>query len=196
MYQKVNLKAGSKGCFTLLETVSREREEEKFLPKLIQEHKVHGIIVIGRLASGYLDLLGKKAGVPLIFMDFCDHRREADAVISDSFYGAYSLTQYLVEHGHRDIAYVGTVLSTGSITDRYLGYMKCLMEHGIELRDEWQIDDRHLENGKLDEEHLIQLPEHMPTAFFCNCDLVGSMLVKKLENAGYRIPEDISCRWI
>ena len=60
-----------------------------------------------------------------------------------------------MEHGHRDIAYVGTVLSTVSITDRYLGYMKCLMEHGIELRDEWQIDDRHLENGKLDEEHLI-----------------------------------------
>lgn len=192
MYQKVNLKAGSKGCFTLLEIVSREMEEEKLLPKLIQEHKVHGIIVIGRLASGYLDLLEKKSGVPLIFMDFCDHRRDADAVISDSFYGAYSLTQYLVEHGHRDIAYVGTVLSTVSITDRYLGYMKCLMEHGIELRDEWQIDDRHLENGKLDEEHLIQLPEHMPTAFFCNCDLVGSMLVKKLENAGYRIPEDIS----
>lgn len=32
----------------------------------------------------------------------------------------------------------------------------------------------------------------MPTAFFCNCDLVGSVLVKKLENAGYRIPENIS----
>lgn len=192
MYQRVNLKAGSKGCFTLLETVSDEMEETKVLPNLLEEQKVHGIIIIGRLAPAYLDLLEKKASVPLIFMDFCDHRRDTDAVISDSFYGAYSLTQYLVEHGHRDIAYVGTVLSTGSITDRYLGYMKCLMEHGIELRDEWQIDDRYMEDGRVDEANLIQLPKHMPTAFFCNCDLVGSMLVKKLENAGYRIPEDIS----
>lgn len=192
MYQRVNLKAGSKGCFTLLETVSDEMEETKVLPNLLEEQKVHGIIIIGRLAPAYLDLLEKKASVPLIFMDFCDHRRDTDAVISDSFYGAYSLTQYLVERGHRDIAYVGTVLSTGSITDRYLGYMKCLMEHGIELRDEWKIDDRYIEDGRVDETNLIQLPQHMPTAFFCNCDLVGSMLVKKLENAGYRIPEDIS----
>lgn len=192
MYQRVNLKAGLKGCFTLLETVSDAMESERILPNLLKERKVHGIIIIGRLEADYLDLIEKNAAVPLIFMDFCNHRRDSDAVISDSFYGAYSLTQYLVEHGHRDIAYVGTILSTGSITDRYLGYVKCLMEHGIKIRDEWQIDDRYLEDGLVDEENLIQLPEHMPTAFFCNCDLVGSMLVKKLENLGYRIPEDIS----
>jgi LacI family transcriptional regulator/LacI family purine nucleotide synthesis repressor len=192
IYQSVNLKAGSKGCFTLLETISSEMESDKKLPKLVSEQKVDGIIVIGRMEDSYLELLEKKAGRPLIYIDFCDCRREADAVISDSFYGAYSLTQYLVEKGHRDIAYVGTLLSTGSITDRYLGYTKCLMENGIELREEWRIDDRYLDTGKVDEVNLIQLPKQMPTAFFCNCDLVGSMLVRKLENMGYRIPEDIS----
>ncbi|MBQ5851419.1 MAG: substrate-binding domain-containing protein [Lachnospiraceae bacterium] len=29
-------------------------------------------------------------------------------------------------------------------------------------------------------------------AFFCNCDLVASMLIRKLQNEGYRVPEDIS----
>ncbi len=192
MYQRVNLKAGSKGCFTLLETVSDEMEREKILPNLFKDQKVHGVIIIGRLESDYLDLIEKNTSVPLMFMDFCDPRRDADAVISDSFYGAYTLTQYLVEHGHTQIAYVGTILSTGSITDRYLGYKKCLMEHGIEVSDEWLIADRYLEDGRVDEENLIQLPKHMPTAFFCNCDFVGSMLVKKLENQGYRIPEDVS----
>lgn len=192
MYQRVNLKAGTKGCFTLLETVSNQMEEEHILPMLVQENKVDGIIIIGRLSLEYLDLLEKRAGVPLVFMDFCDNGRNTDSVISDSFYGAYSLTQYLIKHGHRKIAYVGTVLSTSSITDRYLGYMKCLMEHGIEVRDEWVIDDRRIEDGELDEDMLMQLPEDMPTAFFCNCDLVGSMIVKKLEHAGYRVPEDIS----
>ena len=98
----------------------------------------------------------------------------------------------LIEKGHRDIAYVGTVLSTASITDRYLGYVKALMEKGIAIRDDWKIDDRYIETGKVDEERLIKLPEDMPTAFFCNCDLVASMLIRKLQNKGYRVPEDIS----
>lgn len=192
MYQSVNLKAGSKGCFTMLETISNEMEAEKTPPKLLTEQNVHGIIVIGKMADSYIELLDDVIDVPLIYIDFCDHRRKMDAVFSDNFYGAYSLTQYLVEKGHRDIAYVGTLLSTVSITDRYLGYMKCLIENGIELREEWRIDDRYLETGKVDEINLLQLPEKMPTAFFCNCDLVGSMLVKKLESHGYKIPEDIS----
>ena len=66
------------------------------------------------------------------------------------------------------------------------------MEYGIEIKKEWVIDDRYISTGMIDDEKLIQLPENMPTAFFCNCDLVGSMLIKKLENAGYKIPEDMS----
>ena len=29
-------------------------------------------------------------------------------------------------------------------------------------------------------------------AFVCNCDLAASYLIRKLENEGYRIPEDVS----
>ena len=114
-------------------------------------------------------------------MDYYDNSREVDTVISNSFYGSYMLTNYLFEMGHRDIAYVGTLCATNSITDRYLGYLKSLMEHGIELKQEWIVPDRD-----------IQLPEHMPTAFVCNCDLTAGYLIKKLQKAGYRIPEDIS----
>ena len=32
----------------------------------------------------------------------------------------------------------------------------------------------------------------MPTAFVCNCDLAASYLIRKLENEGYRVPEDVS----
>ena len=31
-----------------------------------------------------------------------------------------------------------------------------------------------------------------PTAFVCNCDLTASLLIKKLRENGYRVPEDIS----
>jgi LacI family transcriptional regulator/LacI family purine nucleotide synthesis repressor len=87
---------------------------------------------------------------------------------------------------------VGTVLATNSITDRFLGYMKSLMEHGQKYCPEWVIADRDIESGLIDEENLLQLPEDMPTAFVCNCDLTAGKLINKLRRFGYRVPEDIS----
>jgi len=38
----------------------------------------------------------------------------------------------------------------------------------------------------------FELPQYMPQAFVCNCDLIAGMLIAKLKAAGYRVPEDIS----
>lgn len=191
MYQRISAKAVSKGSFTLLETITSKVLVEPELPQLIKENRVDGVIVIGTLPEEYLGYLEENSTVPLIYVDFSNNNSKVESVISDSFYGSYAMTKYLIEKGHRDIAFVGTILSTSSITDRYLGYVKALMESGIEQRDDWIIMDRDRETGVLDDD-LIVFPKQMPTAFLCNCDLVASTVVKKLESAGYSVPEDIS----
>ena len=192
MYQQVATRAMEWGCFTLMEVVGRQMAGELELPKLIREQKVDGIIVLGKMTDDFLSYIRQNTTAPLVYMDFTDEELEADAVVSDSFYGAYQLANYLIGMGHRKIAYVGTLLATTSITDRYLGYTKSLMEHGIPIRSEWQINDRDLTSGYIDEENLLQLPEEMPTAFMCNCDLTAGKLINKLTRMGYRVPEDIS----
>lgn len=193
LYQQLATKAVPKECFTMTEVITREVELGEELPKLVQEQKADGLVVIGKMEDAYLDFLDKKAGIPVIFLDFCNERQNTDAVISDSYYGAYRLTNYLFDMGHTKIAYVGTILSTGSITDRYLGYVKSLLEHGQTPKDNWLIEDRHKEDGIIDEAELIKIPtDDMPTAFFCNCDLTASIIIRKLESQGYRVPEDVS----
>jgi LacI family transcriptional regulator/LacI family purine nucleotide synthesis repressor len=192
MYQNVATQAMEKGSFTMLEVVSTQMEKTLTPPKLLTGQKVDGIVVIGKLDEPYLLFLREKTDMPRIYMDFVDENKTADAVLSDSFYGSYYLTNYLFSMGHTRIAYVGTVLATNSITDRFLGYMKSLMEHGQKYRPEWVIADRDIESGLIDEENLLQLPEDMPTAFVCNCDLTAGKLINKLRRFGYRVPEDIS----
>lgn len=192
MYQALTTKAVAKGCFMMLEVVSGADEEAGNLPKIIQEKKVDGVIVIGSMMGEYLSLLNQEAGVPIIYMDYYDEKQACDAVISNSYYGTYALTNYLFNMGHRKIAYVGTLLATESITDRYFGYMKSLMEHGVEAKLEWVIEDRDIDSGYIDANNKLKLPREMPTAFVCNCDLTASYLIKKLQDSGYRIPEDIS----
>ncbi len=191
MYQQVSVSALSCECFALMEVVSSRMEEELEMPKVVREQKVHGIIIIGRMQSGYLKKLKENSSVPVVYVDFTDEEPGTDAVVSDNYYGAYHLVNYLLKQGHSRIAYVGTLLATSSITDRYFGYAKSLMEHGISLRDDWQMDDRDIDSGFIQEE-LLQLPEEMPTAFFCNCDLTAGKLIQKLQSQGYRVPEDIS----
>lgn len=193
MYQQISTRAVSKECFTMAEVITPEAEQTPVLPKLLQEQKVDGLIVIGKVMDEYLEFLNEDADVPLIFLDFCNEKQDMDAVISDSYYGAYRLTNYLFEMGHTKIAYVGTILSTGSITDRYLGYVKSLMEHGQMPERKWLIEDRRKEDVIIDVVELLKIPtEDMPTAFFCNCDLTASILIKKLRTYGYQVPEDVS----
>lgn len=192
MYQEVNKRAVARGCFTLLESISRENVLKNELPILVQEKKVDGLVVIGDMTKVYMEHLEAEAGIPVVCMDFYNDTIDLDTVISNSYYGTYALTNYLFRMGHEKIAYIGTIGMTNSITDRYLGYTKSMLEHHMPIREDYVIDDRDTQTGRMDLDKFFQLPEDMPTAFVCNCDLAASYLVKKLRTNGYRVPEDIS----
>ena len=192
MYQAVATRATAEECFTMLEVIGKAEEESSRMPKLVQERKVDGIIVIGKMMDAYLQHLNTEAGIPVIYLDYYNGREASDSVISNSYYGTYELTYYLYRMGHRKIAYVGTLLAMESITDRYFGYQKALLELGLEQKKGWVLDDRHIETGEIDTVNMLQIPKDMPTAFVCNCDLTASFLIKKLKDNAYRVPEDIS----
>ena len=171
VYQELSLLAGSYHCIILFEILRHEMEQSKALPLFVRENKVQGLFVIGEASSDYLEFLYQKAGIPIMFLDFM--KRDIPV---------------LIKKGHAQIAYVGTLGASSSITDRYFGYCKALMEHGIEVRKDWVLGDRDMD-GQVGN---IRLPEDMPTAFACNSDLTAAELIGQLERQGYKVPEDIS----
>lgn len=193
MYQELATRAVKKNCFSMLEVISNYDEENLILPRLILENqKIDGIIVIGRPKKDYLKLLYQNKRIPMVFMDFYDDEDVVDCVVSASFNGMYRMTEYLIKNGHSRIAYVGSLMFTESITDRYFGYCKALMENGIETRKDWIIKDRNYSDGVIGPEYTLQLPKDMPTAFVCNNDVTAYALIRQLERENYRVPEDIS----
>lgn len=189
LYQEICTNAVSQNCFAMLEMVSPADEENAVLPRILRENKVDGIIVLGSMKTEYLKALEANGNIPLVFMDFYNMDICEDSVISNSFYGTYKITNYLFRKGHKDIAFVGNIHSTMSIMDRYLGYEKSLIEHGMKVREEWVIPDRAEEREYYDS---IPLPKELPTAFVCNCDQTASNLIAGLKAAGVRVPEDVS----
>lgn len=192
LYQEISKRAMSRNCFPMLEVISHETEKMRGLPRVVTEQKVDGIIVMGAFKMEYASMLIRDIKLPLINLDTTGSGGNCDCVVSNNMMGAYQMTNYLFEMGHRNIGFVGTRLVTPSIDDRFFGYLKSLMEHGVKCREDWLINDRDREFGKVETDTHFILPEDMPTAFFCNCDLSASLLIRKLEAAGYSVPGDFS----
>lgn len=192
MYQLFSARAARMGCFTMLEELSDEDAKKLVYPKLIGDGNVDAVVIMGALNEKYLAMLDEKLLTPTFYMDFTDRKHQKDSVISGSFYGAYILTSYLFDRGHKDIGYVGTVLATPSITDRYLGYERAMMEHGCLINKDWILKDRDIDNHAIDLDKYIKLPKKMPTAFVCNCDLTATRFISYLKEKGYKVPQDIS----
>ena len=184
----ISNKLSAMNVMTVYECITAENEKSAILPTMITERKVDGIIVIGQVERKYIERISK-IDLPLIFVDFYENRFDVDSVNSDSYHGGYILTDYLVKMGHRKIGFFGTFNMTSSINDRFLGYVKCLMENEIEYRRDWTLDDRD-QRGILYEK--IDFPEELPTAFVCNSDETAFRVISALKSKGIRVPEDIS----
>lgn len=192
LYQEISQRAITVNCFTILEIIEQRMEKRGSLPRIVTEKKVDGLIVMGAFQSGYANYLAETVRIPFLFLDTPGTLDTCDSVVANNLMGGYRMTNYLFEMGHTRIGYVGTLLATTSIDDRYLGYIKSLMGHGIPLRQDWVIEDRDRESGVVDAEEKFRLPSDMPTAFFCNCDMSACILIRKLNQLGYSVPEDIS----
>lgn len=184
----ISNKLSAMNISTMYECISGESEKNGILPNMVTENKVDAVIVIGQIHRSYSSAISQ-ISLPLIFVDFYDNRFKVDSVNSDSYHGGYVLTDYLVEMGHTKIGFIGTINATSSINDRFLGYMKCLIESHLDYRPEWTISDRN-ERGILHDK--LDFPEEMPTAFVCNCDETAFRVINALKSKGVRVPEDIS----
>lgn len=174
--------------YGILEVVSDSDEQLCEMPNSVLNKKVDGIIVLGQFKEDYVSAL-LAMEIPTVFLDFYSVRNDVETVLADNFFGAYTITNYLIQNGHRKIGFVGTIAATSSIQDRFLGCCKSHIEHKLRVNPSWIIEDRG-EDGTLLAE--FSLPTELPTAFFCNCDETAYRLIEQLKSRGYSVPGDIS----
>lgn len=186
-YQRLSFELSKLGYFTNLFTVNKIMKDKGELAAQFSQNHICGVILLGTFKKSFVENI-KSLGIPCTLMDMYDIDSEIDCVVTENIYSTYTLTNHLLECGHQDIGFVGTIYSTGSIQDRFLGYCRALLENRIEINGDWILDDRDDENQEVN----IVLPEKMPTAFVCNCDDTAFYFIKILNENGYQVPEDIS----
>lgn len=187
MYRQLVMCCNENGYSVILELVTAEAEANCIVPALVQGQKVDGLIFMGEFIQEYISAVSQ-CELPYILLDSYHEGLDADSITSDNIAGGYRLTKHLLQSGRTKIGFVGSILSTSSIMDRFLGYSKALLQAGINVRMDWVVEDR---IGKTSLVAPI-IPEEMPEAFVCSCDDTAYTVVELLKRSGYRVPEDVA----
>lgn len=188
MYRYVNAFLANSGCYAVFDILSREDEENLNLTMGIKNKVYDGIIIFGQISEQYLYHMLDYIDVPYQCLDFYYGSRPVDCILTDNFLGTYYLTKHLITHGHKNIGFIGIIGDTTSVTDRYFGYMRALLEHKLSVPEKWVLQNtdmpilQQLQPGKAD----------MPTAFVCHCDNTACKAIMTLSDAGLHVPQDVS----
>ncbi|MDR1639282.1 MAG: LacI family DNA-binding transcriptional regulator [Clostridiales bacterium] len=185
MCEKVISRLQAANYYAILEIVKKSDEEQLTLPRFA--NRVCGLIAMGRLSAPYLRNLKENTKLPVLHLDDYNYENYNSSVVSNGYYGMYTVTNYLISMGHRNIMFVGTIWATSSISDRFFGFWRSMSEHGLPVALESCLADRG-EDGIIS----FELPETLPTAFACNCDQTAFNLIRMLSDRGIRVPEDVS----
>ena len=178
----------TRNYYAIMELLSDENEENLVLPRMLDDKKIDGIIILGQTSEEYIKNLNSSYE-NFILLDFYLRKQIFDSVSNDDFFCSYMITNHVIENGHKKIRFVGNFDATTSIRDRFMGFQAAMYENSLPVSFDEIIPDRDQKGMKI----TIPLPyDDLPTAFVCNCDDTAATVISQLEAKGYKVPDDIS----
>lgn len=168
--------------------------EEKYFEELLRR-SVEGIIIatpnmLSDTIIKHPKVRNKR--VPLLLMDLGKNPRNEGKLLVEEYQGVYDATKYLIDNGHRKIAFLREVGDYYQLSERITGFLNCLEDCAIEA------DERLIESSPLDIPGGYQgtnrlLEKNIPfTALVCTNDQMAIGAYQAITEAGSKVPEDIS----
>ena len=135
-----------------------------------------------------------RMGIPYVFIQGSYlQMKNKPTILLDDAKGAYLLTKYLIDTGHRQIAGVFKADDSQG-AERHKGYVKALQEAGMSYQPELVVWF-HTEDRKVKPAVMVQmmLEAGLPIdAVVCYNDQIAVEVIRMLERIGKKVPEDLS----
>ncbi len=172
----------------LCNTDESAAKQDEYLTFLLKK-QIDGFLLVPTSRRSVVTLLKRKT--PCVVLDRRFHDLEIDTVRGDSIGGACTLTQHLLQLGHRRIVLLTGPRDVSSAADRAAGYLRALADAGLEDAAQVLWGSYSQEGGaELARQALALHPR--PTAFFAGNNFIAVGAMRALAAAGLRVPEDIS----
>jgi LacI family transcriptional regulator len=189
IYLSIEKELRKRGMNLFIESISSEAKKKLILPSLLTNHEIDGILILSHISTNYIAKI-IDTGIPIILIDHHSPYLQADSILTNNRFGAYTAVEHLITLGHRDIAFVGDVKFSPSYEERYEGYMLALNKYGIEPNPEIIFTSAHETQEEI--AGYVGNFHTPPSAWFCVNDGHGFNVTSILQQKGFKVPEDAS----
>ena len=180
----------------LCNTDDNPRQASYHIEKLIKL-SVSGVIYIPVAATvrKNIQIISKlkKANIPIVLADRGIKNSDLDLVTTNNFKGSRQITQYLIDKGHKQIAFLSNKLySTERL--RYDGFVSKMMEKDLPIHKNVTILDKSAFNVNNYLEHAHQILKNRKnfTAVYAGHDRIALLFYAAAKNLGLSVPQDFS----
>ena len=159
------------------------------------DQDLRGWNVAGAIFNGsfnrYLKQIKALPAIPIVFTDCYCRVPGINHVGVDDEMGGQIAGEYLVNMGHRNIAFVANALEDSEVDQQRLkGFRSSLEAHQTVLHDDLVFS--YPSAAEPEALKRLMASSHAPTAFFCTSDKGAMWIYHVLSELSFRIPEDIS----
>lgn len=202
--KKATVTALLNNCFLDVMISYESPEKERELLRRILQGNYDAAIIYPNQSSANIDIYSEFLirKFPFIFIDRSIQAINTTLVTSDNAGGISMLIQYLVENGHKDIAFYAVHPQMPTTEHlRFISYCETLISLGICLKSQYIYSlkyPRHNNIDKVSTKNINRFIEDYkkldppPTAVICVNDHIAVQLKRAFEHFGYKVPEDIS----
>ncbi|WP_324670050.1 LacI family DNA-binding transcriptional regulator [Geochorda subterranea] len=191
----IEVSASRAGYNVLLCNSQNEAARERQYLDLLQSQRVDGLLVVASsLQRSDLERFGRATGARVVAMDRKIEGFEGPWVGSDPLPGCREAVEHLVALGHRRIGIVRGPVGVLASEERYQAMVRALEERGLSPSRAWTWAGEYtFETGARAGARLARCrPGERPTAVICGSELAAFGLIQAVEEAGLRVPDDLS----
>jgi GntR family transcriptional regulator of arabinose operon len=195
----VEREARKSGCHLLVRMTTDKEDESSCLQELYDD-QVDGIILYprGRKTCSEKVLELNLLNYPLVIIDRIFREVSIDCVYHDHYQGAYNLTQYLIDRGHKEIGYIS--MSFDGVTsreDRYKGYVQAMLDYALPVNGRnicLNCSEDYMLNLNGSNDQLAAFIQTNPsmTAVVCADDYIATSCLNTALSIQKKVPDDLS----
>lgn len=171
-------------------------EKEIQLLEILEEKQIEGLLFAGVDVNHTLvnEMLRRDYPVVLVTQEASEDEGVINTVIHNNVEAMYDAVRFLLDNGHKRIAYLGGPKNDYSSGKKRLkGYRRALEEVGIPVNELYIVQGEFsFESGYQGMKTLYEENSKLPTAVVTGSDVIAVGAMQYLDNMRVQIPDDIS----
>lgn len=184
----------SNGYDVMIANTDHLHSNEVHFCEAVTRRPVDGIIMVPiHLTSDDLDEFMARTNTPVVVLGQQIDHPHIDVVYCEDEDVLYDTTRWLVtDHGHHQFGFIGVPDDMPPGPRRRRGFLQALTDCGLSIRPEHIVTgDFTIEGGHRAARQLLQA-DQLPSMLVALNDLMAIGAILTLQEAGYRVPEDIA----